>query len=141
VRSKKLEDGSFFLVSCFLFLASIFSPVHAQERRTPVVIAVEKVSPAVVNINTEEVIRQRANPFTGLGDEFFDQFFQDFFPPQDYKRQSLGSGVIINQKGYILTNEHVISRASTIKVTLSDNREFDAHLVGADSRSDLAIIK
>ncbi|HAJ57694.1 MAG TPA: serine protease Do, partial [Candidatus Omnitrophica bacterium] len=60
------------LVSCFYLLPS----VHAQERRTPVVIAVEKVSPAVVNINTEEVIRQRANPFTGLGDEFFDQFFQ-----------------------------------------------------------------
>ena len=128
-----------FITSYLLIFLS--SPVHAQERRTPVVIAVEKVSPAVVNINTEEVIRQRANPFTGLEDEFFDQFFQDFFPPQDYKRQSLGSGVIINQKGYILTNEHVISRASTIKVTLSDNREFDAHLVGADSRSDLAIIK
>jgi serine protease Do len=128
-----------FITSYLLVL--LFSPVHAQERRTPVVIAIEKVSPAVVNINTEEVIRQRANPFSGLGDEFFDQFFQDFFPPQNYKRQSLGSGVIINQKGYILTNEHVISRASTIKVTLSDNREFDAHLVGADSRSDLAIIK
>ena len=142
VRSQKPEAR--FSVLCLLF--SVFcllvpQAVHAQERRTPVVIAVEKVSPAVVNINTEEVVRQRANPFSGLGDDFFDQFFQDFFPPQDYKRQSLGSGVIINQKGYILTNEHVILRASTIKVTLSDNREFDAHLVGADSRSDLAIIK
>ncbi|MBI5748949.1 MAG: Do family serine endopeptidase [Nitrospinae bacterium] len=142
VRRQKAEVR--FSVLCLLF--SVFCllatpAAHAQERRTPVVIAVEKVSPAVVNINTEEVIRQRANPFTGLGDEFFDQFFQDFFPPQDYKRQSLGSGVIINQKGYILTNEHVISRASTIKITLNDNREFDAHLVGADSRSDLAIIK
>ena len=143
-RSEKQEVGRRKFFSCLLLLVSCFyllPSVHAQERRTPVVIAVEKVSPAVVNINTEEVIRQRANPFTGLGDEFFDQFFQDFSPPQDYKRQSLGSGVIINQKGYILTNEHVISRASTIKVTLSDNREFDAHLVGADSRSDLAIIK
>ncbi|HBA27217.1 MAG TPA: serine protease Do [Nitrospinae bacterium] len=142
VRSQKPEAR--FSVLCLLF--SVFcllvpQAVHAQERRTPVVIAIEKVSPAVVNINTEEVVRQRANPFSGLGDDFFDQFFQDFFPPQDYKRQSLGSGVIINQKGYILTNEHVILRASTIKVTLSDNREFDAHLVGADSRSDLAIIK
>ncbi|MBI3585431.1 MAG: Do family serine endopeptidase [Nitrospinae bacterium] len=134
--------GSIIFTAYSLLLTAYFLlPVYAQERRTPVVIAVEKVSPAVVNINTEEVIRQRANPFTGLGDEFFDQFFQDFFPPQDYKRQSLGSGVIINQKGYILTNEHVISRASTIKITLNDNREFDAHLVGADSRSDLAIIK
>src|SRR3989338_2640826 len=142
VRSQKPEAR--FSVLCLLF--SVFcllvpQAVHAQERRTPVVIAIEKVSPAVVNINTEEVVRQRANPFSGLGDDFFDQFFQDFFPPQDYKRQSLGSGVIINQKGYILTNEHVILRASTIKVTLSDNMEFDAHLVGADSRSDLAIIK
>ncbi|MBI3600939.1 MAG: Do family serine endopeptidase [Nitrospinae bacterium] len=126
-----------FFASCFLLLPA----VHAQERRTPVVIAVEKVSPAVVNINTEEVIRQRVNPFSDSGDEFFDRFFQDFFPPQDYKRQSLGSGVIIDTKGYILTNEHVVSRASTIKVTLSDNREFDAQLIGADPRSDLAIIK
>lgn len=134
--------GSIIFTAYSLLLTAYFLlPVYAQERRTPVVIAVEKVSPAVVNINTEEVVRQRVNPFTGLGDEFFDQFFQDFFPPQDYKRQSLGSGVIINQKGYILTNEHVISRASTIKITLNDNREFDAHLVGADSRSDLAIIK
>ena len=130
-----------FTAYCLLFTAYSLLPVHAQERRTPVVIAVEKVSPAVVYINTEEVIRQRVNPFSDFGDEFFDRFFQDFFPPQDYKRQSLGSGVIINQKGYILTNEHVISRASTIKITLNDNREFDAHLVGADSRSDLAIIK
>jgi serine protease Do len=135
------------LIFCFSFLIfnSSFFILHfqvsAQERRTPVVIAVEKVSPAVVNINTEEVIRQRVNPFSGLGDEFFDRFFQDFFPPQDYKRQSLGSGVIIDPKGYILTNEHVVSRASTIKVTLSDNREFDAQLIGADPRSDLAIIK
>src|SRR3990172_12690112 len=145
-RSEKQEVGRRKFFSCLLLLVSCFyllPSVHAQERRTPVVVAVERVSPAVVNINTEEVVSQRVNPFSGFGDEFFDQFFQDFFPSQDYnyKRQSLGSGVIINQKGYILTNEHVISRASTIKVALSDNREFDAHLVGADSRSDLAIIK
>jgi len=144
VRSQKLEVR--IKTSIFCILTSVFCilhSVHAQERRTPVVVAVERVSPAVVNINTEEVVSQRVNPFSGFGDEFFDQFFQDFFPSQDYnyKRQSLGSGVIINQKGYILTNEHVISRASTIKVALSDNREFDAQLVGADSRSDLAIIK
>lgn len=117
----------------------------ASERRTPVVEAVEKTSAAVVNISTEQIIEA---PFGGLrgfsGDPFFDQFFRDFFeyqPRRRLRQSSLGSGVIVRPNGYILTNEHVIVRASKITVTLSDDRSFDATLVGADSDSDLALLR
>ena len=90
-------------------------------RRTPVVIAVEKVSPAVVNISTEQII-QAKSPFSS-SDPFFDQFFRDFldpFPSRQYKQNSLGSGVIIDDKGYVLTNQHVILKASKIWVEEGD---------------------
>ncbi|MFQ6111038.1 MAG: Do family serine endopeptidase [Nitrospinota bacterium] len=113
-------------------------------RRNAVVQAVEKVAPAVVNINTEETVRGRLNPFSPFESPLFEEFFRDFpspFPERSFKRRSLGSGVIIHPSGYILTNEHVVSRATKIMVTLSDKREFEARLVGADPRSDLAVIK
>ena len=110
-------------------------------RRTPIVRAVEKVGPAVVNINTEEAAPAIRNPFRNFRNPLFDQFFKDFLPRSSRKRRSLGSGVIIHPDGYILTNEHVVAKAVRIKVTLIDKREFDAHLVGADIKSDLAIIK
>jgi serine protease Do len=114
-------------------------------RRSPVVEAVEKVGPAVVNISTEKIVRQRMNPFYDFGmDPFFDQFFSDFFesfPQREYKKESLGSGVIIDKRGYILTNEHVILKASKIKVTLADGREFEGRLVGSDPKSDITVVK
>lgn len=110
-------------------------------RRTPLVLAVEKVGPAVVNIYTEEAAPEVQNPFRDYGDNLFDRFFKEFFPPVASQRRSLGSGVIIDEEGHILTNEHVIAKAVRIKVTLIDKREFDARLVGADNKSDLAIIK
>jgi serine protease Do len=111
-------------------------------RRTAAVEAVEKVGPAVVNIITETDVRQ-ANPFEGFrGDPFFDRFFSDFFEPSRPRTaQSLGSGVIIDAEGHALTNEHVVARASRIKVSLADGREFDAKLVGADPSNDLAVLQ
>jgi Do/DeqQ family serine protease len=111
------------------------------ERRTPVVVAVEKVGPSVVNISTEQVVEQRSSPFGAFRDPFFDEFFRDFAPRERYTRTSLGSGVIIRPDGYILTNQHVILKGSRIHVTLADEREFEAKLVGADSDSDLAVLK
>ena len=95
----------------------------------------EKVSPAVVNISTEQIVERRGSPFPGFRDPFFDEFFQDFFEPrrQRYKQTSLGSGVIIRPDGYILTNQHVVLRGSKIKVALIDDRDFAARLVGADA--------
>jgi Do/DeqQ family serine protease len=117
-----------------------------SERESPVVRAVRKVSPAVVNISSSYAVRKRANPFSGFGmDPFFEEFFKDFFDPRFESRQkssSLGSGVIIDGKrGLILTNAHVIEKASKIKVVLEDEREFDANIVGADPDSDLAVLQ
>lgn len=113
-------------------------------RRTPVVAAVEKVGPAVVNISTEKIVERRHNPFGGMNDQFLDKFFDnyfDMFPTEKFKQITLGSGVIIDPKGYILTNDHVILRASKVMVTLPDKREAEARVIGADPKFDLAILK
>ena len=117
------------------------SAEESYKRRTPLVRAVEKVSPAVVNIYTTEIFRPARNPFRGFGNNLFDQFFKDFIPPTANQRRSLGSGVLIDGEGFILTNEHVIAKAAKIHVILSDKQEFDASVIGADIKSDLAIIK
>mgnify|MGYP002630084800 CR=1 FL=1 len=134
----------FWVLFCFAsFTSEVSFGLEAElyNRRTPLVRAVEKVSPAVVNIYTSEISRSPRNPFRNSGNNVFDQFFKDFFPADRNKKQSLGSGVLINEEGYILTNEHVVARASKIHVTLSDKREFEAKVIGADIKSDLAIIK
>lgn len=112
-------------------------------RETPVVQAVRSASPAVVNINSTKTVVREANPFTPFGrDPFFEEFFRDFFEPRFRKQQSLGSGVIIEGKrGHILTNDHVVMKASEITVTLTDQRSFPAELVGSDPDLDLAVLK
>ncbi|WP_035277282.1 Do family serine endopeptidase [Desulforegula conservatrix] len=130
-----------------LFLVLSASPAFAEaSRETPVVQAVKAVSPAVVNINAEYFETTQQNPFSGFrGDPMMQEFFRDFFEngrPQREKRTSLGSGVIIDgQRGLVLTNAHVIERAGAIKVTMMDEREFDAEIVGSDVNSDLAVLK
>lgn len=131
----------------FLFLSFLssflISSVRAQDtnRRSPIVLAAEKASPAVVSIIAAEVITQRGSPFGG--NPFFDDFFRDFFEPFQRRQmeQSLGSGVIIRPDGYVLTNEHVVVQAERISVQLADDRKLPARLIGADSDSDLAVLK
>jgi len=84
------------------------------------------------------------SPFGEFNDDSFHKFFEEFFggsPDMEFKRMGLGSGIIIDKNGYILTNEHVISGATEIKVKLSDGREFDGKIIGSDKRTDLAVIK
>ena len=136
---------SAFLV-CILFHPYVKTPVieAGPNRRTPIVIAVEKVSPAVANISTERLISQRhVDPFFGSRSELFDQFFNDFFGQSQKQmvERPLGSGVIIDEDGYIVTNEHVVSRASKIKVRLSDGKDFEATMISSDPVSDLAVLK
>ncbi len=115
-------------------------------RETPVVKAVRKVGPAVVNIRSEAAADRSVSPFAPFtGNPFFDNFFRDFFenrPQRPMDRTSLGSGVIVDGKrGYILTNAHVIEKAGKIRVGLMDERELEAKVVGIDSNSDLAVLQ
>jgi len=100
----------------------------------------EKNGPAVVNIDTVRMVETQ-NPF--LDDPIFGHFFGDQF--KEYTRtipqKGTGSGFIINQEGYIITNEHVVHKADKIKVTLSDGREFTGEVIGSDTTSDMAIVK
>ncbi len=109
---------------------------------------IEKASPAVVNISSTRVIKAsdqegqkgRGNPF--MGDPFFRQFFGGpGARPRDQREQGVGSGIIINSDGYILTNNHVVDKATSLKVNLLDGRQFPAKLVGADPQSDVAVVK
>ncbi|RKY55366.1 MAG: DegQ family serine endoprotease, partial [Candidatus Neomarinimicrobiota bacterium] len=101
----------------------------------------EKVNPSVVTITTTKVIKVRGNSmFPGFDDDLFYRFFG--IPPQTERRgTALGSGVIVDKKGYILTNNHVVEQGEKINVRLIDNREFEAEVVGTDPKSDLAVIK
>lgn len=102
--------------------------------------AVERAAPAVVNINTSKLVIQR-NPF--FDDPFMQRFFRDnpLLTPRRQMESSLGSGVIVSNDGYVLTNHHVIAEADEIQVTLSDGRSARASVVGSDPESDIAVLK
>jgi len=115
---------------------------HEISRRSAVVEVVETVAPAVVNIRTEQIVHRRSSPIFGFGDDFFDSFFRGYSLPRVYKTQSLGSGVIIDPRGYVLTNAHVVEQASKIYVAIAgEKREIEATLVGLQERLDLAVLK
>ena len=136
------------LVFAGLMVMTILFPAMLQAqpypRRNAVVDAVSKVSPAVVNISLEYEIRKRIQPFSEFSNPLFEDFFRDFFDPgfgRQYKRTSLGSGVIIDgRRGYILTNAHVVEKTGTVTITLKDEREYVAEIVGVDPDSDLAVL-
>ncbi len=129
------------LILIVLLACAIGADAHAdaQTRRTPVVAAVESGAPSTVNIVSTQQVADSGNPF-GRGDPFFDEFFRRFMNPRPSTSQSLGTGVIINSAGYVLTNEHVLAGSTQIRVSLSDGRQFDAELVGGDPASDLAVV-
>ena len=93
----------------------------------------ERVSPGVVNISSTTIVHE---PAYGMN-----EFFELFLIPQERKHTSLGSGFIIDQDGYILTNHHVVAKASEVLVTLSDQRKFKAKIIGKDEKMDLALIQ
>ncbi|MBI2815844.1 MAG: Do family serine endopeptidase [Acidobacteria bacterium] len=114
------------------------------------------IAPAVVNINTESTVRphiqrrgpQPQGPGGGGRQDPFEDFFQRFFdfgpqgPQQEFRQRSLGSGVVVDKNGYILTNDHVVNKADKIKVKiLNDPKLYDAKVVGSDRETDLAVIK
>jgi serine protease Do len=102
-----------------------------------------RATPSVVNVFTTHHVK--LSPFgapLGSGDPF-DDFFRQFFPgmPREMEQRSLGSGVIVDSDGFIVTNHHVVANADEIQVKLSDTRSFPAELVGSDPRTDVALIR
>ena len=100
----------------------------------------ERATPAVVNIATESQVALRRNPL--LDDPFFRHFFNIPDQPRQRRAQSVGSGVVVDaQRGYVITNHHVVEGADTITVTLNDGRQLDAKVIGSDPESDVAVIR
>lgn len=116
-------------------------PQSAAQARLSYAPVVEKTAPAVVNVYSRRVVRERVNPF------FDDDFLRMFGGPEglgltrERVQQSLGSGVIVRSDGVIVTNNHVVDGGDKLTVVLSDRREFDAELVLADRQSDLAVLR
>ena len=131
------------VLACLTAVVLQSSKLSAAERRNEVVEAVAKAGQAVVNIRTEQIVsRSGGNPFFGFSDPLFEEFFQNLVPSQTYKTQALGSGIIIDPRGYILTNAHVTEKASKIYVALPDqSKEVEASLVGQADYIDLAVLK
>jgi serine protease Do len=122
------------LAACLCLLVTVEAAAAAPlpSRRSDVVEVVERVAPSVVNIAAEQTVRRRPSLF----DDFFFGFDQ-----RARKAQSLGSGVIIDAKGIILTNDHVISGASKIVATTKSGLELDCEVVGSDTDNDLAVLR
>src|SRR5215510_7245691 len=116
-----------------LFVASLATGPSAA-RRTPLVLAVERARPAVVNINAQEVVRAPAS------DDPWALFFRGG-RMRDQVRTSLGSGFVFDERGYVLTNYHVVARGSRIQVSFEDGADFTAKVVGTDPGGDLAVLK
>jgi len=146
-------NRNFILVTALVFLLSLswVGTVSAETEQTNSYLALEafsnsiadiaeKVGPAVVNIDTVRMVKTQ---FPSFEDPIFKRFFGREF--EEFRRtipqKGTGSGFIINQEGYVLTNEHVVRKADKIKVTLSDGREFDGEVIGSDVTSDMAIVK
>src|SRR5882672_4259480 len=116
---------------------------QADPASEPAVLAVAKVLPAVVNINTERVVRRAVRDPV---EDFYAQFFgHNRVQPREIRQtlQSLGSGFIIDPAGYIVTNQHVVERAADLKihVTTNDGKTYNAHYITGDDKTDLAFIK
>ena len=148
--NRLLKQVSVVVVSGFM-MASMLTHAASLPDFTELV---EKASPAVVNISTEQTVTTKTanegGQQLGPNSEELNEFFKHFFgqqpfgqqaPPQQGQRSSLGSGFIVSHDGYVLTNNHVIDGADVIHVRLNDRREYVAKLVGTDPRTDLALLK
>ncbi|AVQ81515.1 MULTISPECIES: DegQ family serine endoprotease [unclassified Variovorax] len=161
VEGHKLRSGVLAFALALTAGASFLpvEPVHAQTRTLPdFTDLVDQVGPSVVNIRTIEKVTPRAG--NGEMDEEMQEFFRRFFgqplpgaprsgprqnrpqqPQEEERPRGVGSGFILTADGYVMTNAHVVEDASEVLVTLPDKREFKAKIVGADKRTDVAVVK
>ncbi len=111
-------------------------------RRDATVVAVQKTMPSVVNVGTEQIVQVSNDPWEAMVREFFDPYYRNQQQTRQATNYSLGSGVIVDEEGYILTNDHVVRRANKIWVQSSTEPEiYSARLVATDSKTDIAILK
>ena len=142
-----------------LFVVTLFKPdfLHGQSERgltirqaavspgTPATLgasfapAAQRVIPSVVNVFTQQQVRSPKYP--AIDDPVFKYFFGERFDSKPRQTSNLGSGVIVSDNGYILTNHHVVDAAAEIQIALSDGRTVPAHVIGADPETDLAVLK
>jgi Do/DeqQ family serine protease len=135
------------ILTALLVSMAAMAPAMSQDRRVPASPAelrlsyapiVQRVQPAVVNVYAAKVVQNR-NPL--LDDPIFRRFFGVPGQQPEQMQRSLGSGVMVDPSGLVVTNNHVIEGADQVKVSLSDKREFEAEIVLKDSRTDLAILR
>ena len=135
------------IFTALLVLTAATAPAMSQERRVPASAAdirlsyapiLQRVQSAVVNVYAAKMVQNR-NPL--FNDPIFRRFFGMPGQQQEQMERSLGSGVMVDPSGMVVTNNHVIEGADQVKVSLSDKREFDAEIVLKDARSDLAVLR
>ncbi|HEX3034697.1 MAG TPA: DegQ family serine endoprotease [Thermodesulfobacteriota bacterium] len=135
-----------------LFVVSLALPYsgHAQVNElTSLAELVKSLKPSVVNISTTSVVTaqpfQFKSPFGGGENDPFEEFFERFFggemPQREFRQRGLGSGFIISEDGYIITNNHVVEKAKDISVILEDGAEYQAKIIGKDQKTDVALLK
>ena len=128
----------------FLFIAGFLPKVSAQDVPESFADLAERLMPSVVNISTTTTVITNSNPFPGF--QFppgspFEDMFKEFGTPQKRKSSALGSGFIIDSKGVVITNNHVITGAEDIVVTVNGDRDYKAKVIGADPLSDIAVLQ
>ncbi len=136
------------LMTVSALVLTLAAPAHAREV-VDVADLVDRQGPAVVNISTTKLVKKNGDgfPFTLPDDEEMQDFFRRFFPrtphgpTQEIPTRGAGSGFIVSNDGYILTNAHVVRNADEVEVKLIDKRKFTAKVVGTDSRTDIAVLK
>jgi S1-C subfamily serine protease len=144
---KKAKPPKMTALGLFLLTGVILATgcTTTSYRETPVVKVIQVYAPNVVNIRTETIIDLKELPEWGLYGEQLDLLFKQYYG-EDYsegtlRSKSLGSGVIVNGDGFIVTNAHVVQRASNISVVLLDGTELEASVMKVDPEDDLAVIK
>ncbi len=132
--------------ACFALATATLNAQTSELRSLSVL--VKRLTPSVVNISTTNTttfgMSPHRSPFGERGDDPFEEFFNRFFgdlPQREFKRKGLGSGFIISEDGYIITNNHVVEKADDIKVILQDGESYKANTIGRDPKTDLALLK